>query len=130
MKRVQAERLVRKYTKGLTRDLFLKEWEIDIGVAKLDDDAKGASGVMPEYKSSSITIDHTRADDEDDLYRTVRHELVHVMISPFEKYRNQIRFAVSSAGVWRVLEECYRTCMEETVVNIEKVLDEFIGRSP
>lgn len=82
----EAKRIVRENIHRLRDQLGLGDWHITTTYNRLGDDVAGRCTVHSEYKRAHIEIDNDKCDDEAEVLRILRHELVHIFCWPMHTY--------------------------------------------
>lgn len=84
-----SKELIERTARHVQAQLGLSDWDIRIHVQEVTDDISpgrrlsGASISYPEYKAADIYFDPEQiVFSHDELDKLVRHELMHVMLSP------------------------------------------------
>lgn len=127
MDKSQAQGIVERHLDSMVRMLGLGHWEVmvtyDLDVAT--DSAHAIAGRCHpdgDYNQAWIEIDPSRFDDEAALLRLLRHELFHVVLSPFNLFDEVVgamlqkdrRLAPAADRVWT-------HAAEKAVINLERM---------
>lgn len=116
----QVKQFVQKKTKELCFTLQLQDWRINFEYITLDNPANCAP--LPGYKKAIIQIDPIQQEDEADLLRTLRHELLHCFLAEQETYRKAVG-ELTTNREFNAIDAIFRQAVEATVNQIERMLD-------
>ncbi len=102
------KRLVERDLETLMRAFGVPHWSIRVCYGPIDgaDDgcmAQGHCHRLIDYESATITLDPANLDDEDEVLKTLRHELMHVVLSPFDLLRSWMLTGPKDADYERAL---------------------------
>ena len=76
------------------------------------------------YQKATITIDPSRADSEEDVIDSLRHELIHVLLAPFDAYRGIMTSHLTQGDTLdRIEDEAWEVAIENTVLAVERIFD-------
>lgn len=76
------------------------------------------------YKMARIEIDLWQHDNPADVARSIRHELLHLVLSPVDFLYSQIRYGISDdPKLVGLLENQSSDSIERVIANIEGILD-------
>jgi hypothetical protein len=77
----------------------------------------------PEYERVTIRIDPGEIDDEKHLEDVLTHELLHVVASPYQAYRNIVTSNIKAKSSADAAEErAWTDACERTVRNLERLV--------
>ena len=107
--------------------LCLGEWTIEVTYEHLED-CRAEVELRPGHRKVFITMDPQRFDDEDQVLRTLRHELLHVLSAEFDVYRKMVRETVASE-LFRALDYVCTHAEEVLTARLERMLDNGLGIS-
>lgn len=116
----------------LTRALHLRDWSISVKFQPLgDNDHVIFADCTPDvrYRKATIRIDPAPHTSRADVLRSLRHELLHVVLAERETYRQVIEPALSERE-FEMAEKALERAEEGTVNSIELFLDEGLGLTP
>lgn len=139
MKERECRRLVRKHMLNMMRALGVSGWTVDVTYGEIDNEGapKGFSNQMEasvnyRYEKAMIGMNPAKIRDEKEFLQCIRHELVHIALSPFTAYDNYLRKYVGEqpSGVWDAIEEAWQEHVERAVLNVERMLDWGLGQTP
>jgi hypothetical protein len=91
--RSECKRIVDREIEALAEAMGLPHWHIVVRYERVADEHPEGFTVSancrakPEYERATITIDPDEMDDEAELLRILRHELMHIVLAPFNLYR-------------------------------------------
>ncbi len=82
------------------------------------------------YRYAKIRIDPAQHDDEADVVHSLRHELCHLVLAPFDHAIKVVERILEDDGTaGRAFDEAARFVVEECIINIERILSEQEGNS-
>jgi hypothetical protein len=124
-------RIVGRTIEPLMERLGIPHWHIEVIYGPLTDDGERPSpgtryvaecNASIPYDQASIRIDPEQIDDEEHLLEVLRHELFHVLVSPFNLHRN-IQVATIESGSPADEQEggLWKYCEEQAVINLERM---------
>jgi len=111
---------------GLMRALGIPHWRIKVVYEPVEGDP-GCRGMarcdrLERYETATLTFDPAAFDDADQLRGTLRHELFHVVLAPFDLYDGAVTAAVRGRrDVGAVLQTAWDHAVEKCVVNLERM---------
>lgn len=122
MKIREAELLLRRELGRLLKALGLSHFSIDLVVGRCSDNSNQAeSSVMDEYQRGQVTVDPAKHDDAEELTESLRHELQHFLIAPFDHVQEQVMaYLEDDKAAARAIGEAFRVAKERTVRNLER----------
>lgn len=135
----ECRRLVRKHMLNMMRALGVSGWTIDVSYGEIDNEGnpKGFSNQMElsahyRYEKALVGINPDKIRDEKEFLRCIRHELIHVALSPFTDYDNYLRKYVGEqpSGTWDAIEAAWQQHIERAVLNVERMIDWGLGLTP
>lgn len=110
----------------LVARLGLERWEL--GVSCLAEPAEpsgrqpqGHCTRMADYQSAHITLNHEAVGGTDEVLATLRHELFHVILAPFDLFRESVALANPPADVAAILDRIWQHAEESAVANLERM---------
>lgn len=108
-------------------DLQVNMWSVNISYCRSEGRLAGAKATCTrkmEYMIATITIDPNMAHDEEDVLRSLRHELLHLVLAPFDLYMQTMFQAVTGdAALERIESKQWDHAVESAVVSLERMLD-------
>jgi hypothetical protein len=120
------ERVVVENLPYLSAALGLQCWDIGISYAPevVGDDGslkRGECTRLVDYQSAHISLNPEAFDDEDGVLRTLRHELFHVVLSPWDLYSSAIERLDLGDDVAGLLDRVREHALERTVAGLERM---------
>lgn len=116
-----------------TEPLNLNDWAIRVEVcASLEnsdgDVLAGVCHALPLYERAIIQLSSESADDERSLADTLRHELLHVVLSDAETLWTAIEAAVEEGPLRDVLHNAHVAACERQVLKLEYVFNRLAAK--
>jgi hypothetical protein len=126
MDRGRCEEIVGREIGPLQRRLGVPHWSLVVSYGPIDDDGvartKGRCTRQVDYDRAHVEIDPEEHDDEADLLKTLRHELFHVVLSPFDLYMQAAdQFTAKDSPEERVLERVFTHAVEQAAIGLERL---------
>lgn len=130
MDRSAVKAIVDREIEPLKARLGIPHWRIVVTYGPVSDPGRVAEGHrgMAEcrraapYERATITLDHEQHDDETEVVDSLIHELLHVVLAPFDLYRN---FATKFIEVGTTADgqedTLFAHCIEQAVRNLERM---------
>jgi hypothetical protein len=131
MDRSEVKRIVEEALEPMATALWVRDWLILPEYGAIEDGKCGFCKADPAYMKATIRLDPAQLDDEDDVLRTLRHEILHIVHGEFAVYMNMMLCAVKEKD-WRmkdVEDRAYTLACERTVARLERLLDG-LGQTP
>lgn len=75
-----------------------------------------------KYNVAYMDFDPSRHEDEEQVAKTIRHEMFHIMHGHFYLLRDQIKFFVEK-NEYDALEDTFDYCAEQFVLQMERLAD-------
>ena len=125
-----SQRKVDGWVEEIVEALGLGDWRIRVVVGPCPGDNLGDMGctsAQPQYKSGDIWIDPKMHSSSTELYSTLLHEMIHLVLSPMDEalvaMEGLLEDPVKSAvmGIWE-----FR--LEEVTCSLEKVMLKFFAQ--
>ena len=123
------ESAVRKIVEGnierLAQAIGVNHWRISVTYGPCSDpdwqaQCNRAGG---DYWRADLTFDPAKLDDEDEVMRSLVHELLHLVLAPFDHYRDAITTHIRPGTVEGDQEQILWThAVEQTVTLLERTL--------
>lgn len=123
MEAMDVRAIVEQHAPRMKNALGIERWDISITVGRCHDEVKGQCEADPRYMIATIVIDPEHAEDLDDVVKTLRHEMLHVLVSPFEIYRAAVHQLVDIEAALNAVDEVWTFATENVVHSIEAALD-------
>jgi hypothetical protein len=126
MDRSEFKAIVEREIEPLMERLGVLHWEITVSY-DLRGEYDGAQAEaqcmrLVEYNKAWIEFDPDQFEDEEQVKRALRHELFHVVISPFDLFTAAVKTALGSEeAVCSVMERVQNHVTEKTVINLERM---------
>jgi hypothetical protein len=77
-----------------------------------------------DYLHATISLDPERHGDDGQVLDSLRHELLHLLLAPFDLYADlTTQFFVHDPAARRVEQRAFRNAVETAVGNLERMLD-------
>lgn len=122
MDRSEVKNIVDEHIRFMIWDLQLQKWEIECSFDPEEDNIKASCKAEPAYMHALINIDPTKHNVEEDVLRSLRHELIHIFDSPYETYRKMVGQIISDEA-FHALDEVFTMAKEQTRLMVEQMLD-------
>ena len=120
----------KKYKKQFCLDTWIITTKYKRTKHKKDGTKAQVDDCLPEYEIAKITIFYNNAESIADLEATIRHELIHILLSPFTYYDCYMHEALcDNKEAFILYGELFKVANEGTVRNIEKMLDRIPNKS-
>lgn len=118
----EVKRIVRHNEKKLIKELGLSKWDIVVKCESMSD--RVAGGCKPDivYKKAIIIIDPKLLWNEYDVIITLRHELLHCILSTFDTYLSALSKLLPEK-VYTALAVMFNRANEEVVCDICRILE-------
>jgi hypothetical protein len=124
MDRSAARAIVDREIEPLMRRLGIPHWHVSVVYDLRADNTSATTQALchtlVDYNRARIEIDPDAIDDEADLLRVLRHELMHVLLSPFDLVANTLRDALDDRSR-AVLQTIQAYAQEQAVINLERM---------
>lgn len=121
MEKSEAKAWVDENLKRLMREYGIPHWRVNIEFIARDNETKsGDIETLAEYERADIRINYPTFIDAADLEATVRHELSHIIHSPFDILRDALEQTLTNTA-FDTLLQVFKSCCEMTVRNIERM---------
>ena len=116
-------RIVDEHIAWLRWALGLSDWKIVVKYAPIES-PRGSTvpaccRLDPPYRSACITLDPASTDDEEEVLRNLVHELLHVVLSPTDLFKDAVRQAVSVEDM-QILYPVWHDSVERCIANLER----------
>jgi hypothetical protein len=130
MDKSAVEAIIERELKPLCDRLGLSYWDLDIKYGPIDGSGNGQCARLMDYDRATIEFNPEQLDDEAHVLKVLRHELFHIIHSPFDLYS----CAVDNAGLGKtmddVLDRIWRHACEKTVINLERMFNGLTDKPP
>lgn len=128
MDRSAVKAIVDREIEGLKSLLGIEGWKIRVGYHAEDSDGdghlrRGECTRMVDYGAAYITINPEAFEAESEVVETLRHELFHVVLAPFDLYWSAVERMDSDdrGDVRAVLSRVWDHSCERAVANLDKM---------
>lgn len=120
-----ADAILKRHIVPLMERLRLDDWHVEVTTieGETDDGIPGRVTVSYEYRRAYITIDASQIDEEDELARVLRHELIHVVLWPMHATGALMEAALPVNRAGHALLTALTDHRELLVGQVERVLD-------
>ena len=135
MDRSRVESIVVRRLPELSRTLGLSQWDISLGYnseSSRDDGTlkKGECNRLIDYQSAHITLNPEAFGDEDAVLRTLRHELFHIVLAPFDLYTSAVAEIELPEVATDLLERVQGHAIERAVAGLERMWEGLLPAYP
>jgi hypothetical protein len=126
MDRSAVKKIVDREIEPLMARLGIPHWRITVGYkpAPVDDDGVTIEGECKrgiDYNNAYIELNPEGLDGEEDVIRILRHELFHVVLSPFDLYSTAVAEVDLPRSLHLVLDRVWRHAVEKAAINLERM---------
>jgi len=121
----QVKAIVNANVEEMRRALQLQDWEIKFEYHCLGHGSDVTEAVCtpdPRYNRAVIVIDPARAENEEEVLKSLRHELLHCLIAAIETYRKAVGQLLDEKP-FNAIDELFCDAVETTVRRLEQMLD-------
>jgi hypothetical protein len=124
--RSAVERVVLDHLPRLSAQFGLHNWEISVGYAAepAEDDGslmRGECTRLVDYHSAHISLNHDAFADELAVLVTLRHELFHIVLAPFDLYTGAVESIDLPDVAHDLLERVRDHAVERAVAGLERM---------
>jgi hypothetical protein len=135
MDRSEVRKIVERELEPLKARLGLSHWSVtvdfDLREPSGDFSTRGQCNFHVDYDKATICFDPDQLDDESEVLHVLRHELFHIVVSPFSIFMNSIRPFLNTDPVKADMADSVLThAMERAVINIERMFEGLTGKPP
>jgi hypothetical protein len=132
--RSEVKRIVEANIELLMEMTGVSHWEISISYQprEVTDDGMMNAGDCNraiDYNSAHITLNPEAFDVEDEVLKTLRHELFHVVLSPFDLYTTAVSTIVAGDAK-SILQRVSDHATEKAVKNLERLWYNAVTKRP
>lgn len=126
MDRSQVKAIVERELEPLMERLGIPHWNITASYSPLSpDDGRRVHAEITRnsnYNSAHIDFNPEPTEDEAHLLKVLRHELFHVLLSPYDLYGRAVEALLEDDPVkQKVFDEVLTNSMEQAVINLERM---------
>lgn len=130
MDRSKVKAIVEREIGPLMGRLGIPHWKVTVsyGLRGESDDAtiNAQCTRLVDYNRALIEFDPDALDDEAEVLRVLRHELFHILLSPFDVYTGAVR-RLDLGSAEAVLDQVQTHATEQAVINLERMYSELVG---
>ena len=125
----QVKAIAKAYLEPMSQALHVSHWKITLKVEKIKDSAAAAAQVFmtSDYDIATIVIDPTQCNSEEEVVRFLRHELIHLLLAPFDLHSETVREVIRQSETpdpgLAAEARVFTFAVERMVLNIERALD-------
>lgn len=124
MDKSAVQKWVDKNAERIKQEFGLDNWRLVINIENLDPAKDGSISAMrvkwkPEYERATIWINFNEIPNEEELAYHFRHELMHIMHSPFELVWRSL-WEIFTEDEAKIFGELWTQAEELTVRNLER----------
>jgi hypothetical protein len=131
MDRSAVRKVVEDNIEGLVQKLGIPHWRIVIDYDLRDDEALGQCTWRVDYNSASISLDVDSFKDGEHVLKVLRHELFHVLLSPYSVVRNAIGPLLDQDPIKKaMIESVWTHSMEKAIINLERMYNGLTDKPP
>ena len=122
MDRNAVEAVVDREIEGLIHRLGVAHWRIEVRYDLRDDETLGECTRLVNYNKAIVRLNAELLDDDDAVLKTLRHELFHIVLAPFDLFITAAADTVNeSTALAAVLDTVKHHAIEKTVINLERM---------
>jgi hypothetical protein len=126
MDRSEVIAIVERELEPLTHRFGLEHWEIKLSYSPepIDSDGflkRGECTRLVDYDSAYISLNPEGLEDEESVLKTLRHELFHIILSPFDLYLAAVERTDIVASSGEILHRVWDHASERSVINLERM---------
>jgi hypothetical protein len=135
MDRSEVRKIVERELEPLKARLGLSHWSVtvdfDLREPTGNFSTRGQCNFHVDYDKATICFDPDQLDDEAEVLHVLRHELFHIVVSPFSIFMNSIRPFLNTDPVKLDMAESVLThAMERAVINVERLYRGLTDKPP
>lgn len=126
MDKSKCREVVDQYIKPMMNLLGVQAWDVTVLYVPPPQDPRwmAACSRNPPYQRATIWIDPERHDTEEEVLNSLRHELIHVVLNPFDTYRGIMTCDIDKGStIDRIEDEAWTMAVENAVLAIERIFD-------
>lgn len=122
MKESEAKKVVNaKFISKWQHLLAIEDWDIKVKFEKLEDGTYGEVSTEPAHRSATVSLDHNKHRNEEDLLETAKHELCHLVHGYFDMYKDSVDKHITP-NMSDIAGDIFSIAEEDTVLRIEKMI--------
>lgn len=109
---------------GMKAQFNLQQWRIQINYEPLEEYCVAQCFMATAYQRATIKIDPEQHETEDEVVDSLRHELLHIVLAPYNIYRSMVTPNIEKdSAMDTVEEEAWTVAIESAVLNLERIMD-------
>lgn len=126
MDRSAVAQVVAEHLPRLSQQIGLHQWDISVGYsAEQPDDSgslkRGECTRLIDYHSAHISLNPDAFSDADGVLVTLRHELFHIVLAPFDLYTTAVEGIELPDVAAELLERLRDHAIERAVAGVERM---------
>jgi len=124
--RSTVERVLIEHLPVLSHRLGLGEWQISVGYDSAlgnggEGVTRGECSRLIDYQSAHITLNPDAFANDGGVLATLRHELFHIVLAPFDLYTSAVERIDLSDDATELLDRIRDHAIEQTVIALERM---------
>jgi hypothetical protein len=128
MDRSEVKAIVEREAGPLMERLGIGHWRVKVTYdpSGVDQDGHLQDGEctrLVDYDSAHISLNPESFDDEEGVIRTLRHELFHIVLSPFDLYCGSVDKLDILGPTGVILDRVWNHACERAVINLERMFN-------
>jgi hypothetical protein len=125
MDKSEVKKWVDENIEPMMRLMGIPHWRIDVSYTSIPDTAADIIVGMdiktrPQYEKAYIRINYSEYESVEDLERDLKHEMMHIMHSPYELAWDLVE-TILTVEQAQAVGKIWRSCEEMTVRNLERM---------
>lgn len=135
MDRSEVKAVVDREIVALRDALGLNHWSITFSYDPIDSgqanwQMHGNVEIKPEYDKAYVRLNPESFDTPDEVFHTLRHELLHVVLSPYDVYRKVIAPMFEAEPIaTKMAEAAWTQSIEQAVIHLERMYRGLNGKA-
>ena len=126
MDRSAVKAVVDHEIESLMLRLGIPHWHVVVRYKTESDDGdfvvRGRCDRRAEYNSASLTLNPESLDGAEEVLATLRHELLHIVLAPFDMYQEAVGPLLDGdRAKHEVFDVVFRHCVEKAVINLNRM---------
>lgn len=122
MERSECKKIVEAHLKDLMWELAVQNWQVNIRYQELPERTTASVELNYAYEWAILFIDPDKHETTEDVLKSLRHELIHLLLGPIEAYRLTLRELIKPK-LHDAEAQAAHTAIERTVLNIERIFE-------
>ena len=118
MEKKECQEWVEANIEDLMENLGLQHWGMRVIYDRIEGDCTAKCSTDFKYEHACITVDYEEVENVDKLQKLFRHELLHIIHSPFSCIYSAVERAKDISPEF---DELWSVAMELTVKNLERM---------